>query len=130
MWNRITKQKATIKFKPSSQICFQNVYHDHQVKANKTLNMNKERSGRRITTKNSKILKRYGKHPKKMQQNIEAVRQASEKNEGRISARRNGLGISPSSFCRIIKDLRWYPYRMIRRLDLKRCWLWETLPFC
>ena len=53
--------------------------------------MNKERSGRRIATRK--------------QQNIEAVRQASGKNEGKISVRRNGLGISPLSFRRIIKDL-------------------------
>ena len=71
-----------------------------------SLNMNKGRSGRRITTRT--------------QEYIAAVRQALERNQGRISARRNGLRISPSSFCRIIKkDLRWYPYRMIRRYNLK-----------
>ena len=59
---------------------------------NKTLNMNKERSRRRITTRK--------------QQNIEAVQQASKKNEERISVTRNGLRISPSSFCQITKDLR------------------------
>ena len=65
-----------------------------------SLNMNKGRSGRRITTRK--------------------YRSSTEKNQGRISARRNGLGISPSSFCRIIKkDLRWYPYKMIRRQNLK-----------
>ena len=62
--------------------------------------MNEIRSGRRISTRTQK--------------NIEAVRQ------GRISARRNGLGISPSSFCRIIKkDLRWYTYKIIRLHNLK-----------
>ena len=72
-----------------------------------SLNMNKGRSARRITTR--------------AQQNIETVWQALEKNQGKISVRRNGLGTSPSSFCRIIKkDLRCYPYRMIRRHDLKR----------
>ena len=56
-------------------------------------------SGRRITTRTQKAL---------------------EINQGRIGARRNGLGISASSFCRIInKDLRWYPYKMIRRHNLK-----------
>ena len=67
--------------------------------------MSKGRSGRRIANRT--------------QENIEAVRQALERNQGRISARRNGLGVSPSSFCRIIKkDLRWYPYKMIRRHNL------------
>ena len=47
-----------------------------------SFNMNKARSGRRITTRT--------------QENIQAVWQALEKNHGRISARRNGIGISPS----------------------------------
>ena len=51
-----------------------------------SLNMNKGRLGRRITTRT--------------QGNIEAVRQALERNQERISARRSGLGISPSSFWR------------------------------
>ena len=43
-----------------------------------------------------------------------------ERNQGRINTRRNGFGISPSSFCRIIeKDSRWFPYKMIRCLNLK-----------
>ena len=54
-----------------------------------SLNMNKGRSARRITTR--------------AQQNIETVWQALEKNQGKIRVRRNGLGILPSSFCRIIK---------------------------
>ena len=59
-----------------------------------SLNMNKERSRRRTTIRT--------------QENIEAVRQALERNQGRISARRSGLGISSSSFCWIIKkDLLW-----------------------
>ena len=46
------------------------------------LNVNKGRSGRRITTRT--------------QENIHAVWQALEKDQGRISARRNGLRILPS----------------------------------
>ena len=46
--------------------------------------MNKGRSGRRITTKT--------------QENIELVWQAWERNQERTSARRDGLGISPSLF--------------------------------
>ena len=70
------------------------------------LNMNKGRSGRRITTRT--------------QENIETVREALDSNQERISGRRDGLGIPLSSFCRIIKkDLHWYPCKMIRRHDLK-----------
>ena len=52
--------------------------------------MNKGRSGRRITTRK--------------QENIEVVWQALERNQGRISAIRNRLGILPSLFCQITKD--------------------------
>ena len=47
-----------------------------------SLNMNKGISRRRITTRT--------------QENIEVIRQAVERDQGRISARGNGLGISPS----------------------------------
>ena len=71
-----------------------------------SLNMNKGRSGRRVTTRT--------------QENTEMVQKALEQNQERISARRNGLQILPSSFCRTIKKvLRWYPYKMIRRHNLK-----------
>ena len=62
-----------------------------------SLNMNRGRSEGRITTIT--------------QENIEATRQALGRNQRRI----NGSGISLSSFCRIIKkNMRWYPYKMIR----------------
>ena len=68
-----------------------------------SLNMNKGRSGKRVTTRTQ-----------------ETVQKALEQNQERISARRIGLQILPSSFCRTIKkDLRWYPYKMIRRHNLK-----------
>ena len=68
--------------------------------------MNKRSSERKITTRK--------------QENMEEVRQAVERNQGRISARRNGFRISPSLFCWIVKkDLPWHPYKMIRRHNLK-----------
>ena len=71
-----------------------------------SLNMNKGRSERRVTTRTK--------------ENTETVQKALEQNQERISARRNGLQILPSSFCRTIKKvLRWYPYKMIRRHNLK-----------
>ena len=54
-----------------------------------------------------------------------------ERNQGRINTRRNGFGISPSSFCRIIeKDSRWFPYKMIRCLNLKDGNCERRSPFC
>ena len=71
-----------------------------------SLNINKARSGRRITTRTW--------------ENTEIVQQALEKNQGWISARRNELAISTSLFCWIIKtDLRWNPCKMIRHHNLK-----------
>ena len=35
------------------------------------------------------------------------------------SARRNVLGMAKSSWCRIRKDLRYHPYRVVRRQELK-----------
>ena len=65
-----------------------------------SLNTNEGRSGRIISTRTK--------------ENIEAVRETLERNQGRISARKNGLGISPSLFCQILKkELPWYPYKMI-----------------
>ena len=56
-----TKRKAKTKFKPSSELCFQNVYQQIKPQFEKkikkyerdgtSLNMNKGRSGRRITTR-------------------------------------------------------------------------------
>ena len=66
-----------------------------------SLKMNKGRSGRRITTKTK--------------ENIGAVRQALEGNQGIISAIRHGLGIPASSCCQIIKiGLRLYLLKIIR----------------
>ena len=68
--------------------------------------MNKGKSERRTATRTQEI--------------IEAVCQALERNQGRITARKNGLAISPSLFCqRINKDFSWYPYKMIRCHNLK-----------
>ena len=71
-----------------------------------SLKMNKGRSRRRITTKTK--------------ENIEAVQQALEGNQGIISARRHGLGIPPSSICQIIKiDLHLDLFKIIRHHNLK-----------
>ena len=103
------------KFKPSSDLCFQSVCHQIKPKFENflrtygrdgvSLSMNKGRSGREITTRT--------------QENMEAVRQSLERNQGRVNARRNGLGISLSWFCWIIKeDWYRYPYKMIRRYNV------------
>lgn len=110
------KPKATIKFKPISELCFQDFYNQIKPQFKKILqsikyerhdtflNMNKGKSGKRITAIAQKTLKWYSK----------------EKNQERISARRNDSGISPSFCCQILKkDLCWYPYKVTRHHHLK-----------
>lgn len=46
-------------------------------------------------------------------EHIQAFQEALEVNNGRLHAKRNGLGISTSSFCRITKkDLHQHPFEM------------------
>ena len=53
------------------------------------------------------------------EENVAAVRYLLEENPENVSARRNGLVISRSSFNRITKfKLRWHPYRMHIRHSL------------
>ena len=67
-------------------------------------NLNKERSGRQRTART--------------QSNINAVTQSLQQN-GRRSARRNGCGVSPSSFCRIVKEINFHPFVLVKRQKLK-----------
>ena len=62
------KKEAKIKFKPSSELCFQNVYHHHQIKPNKTVNMKKKDHWEKLPRENNKTLKRYGKYREKMKE--------------------------------------------------------------
>ena len=83
-------------------------------------NSKKKKSMRRMAHLQVWIKEDQGEELPQTQKNIEVVRQRLERNQGRISARRNGWGISPSLFYQIIKkDLPWYPYKMIRRHSLK-----------
>ena len=68
-------------------------------------NRNKGNSGRRRVARS--------------EENVAAVRNLLEENPENVSARRNGLGISRSSFNRITKfELRWHPYRIHIRHSL------------
>jgi hypothetical protein len=73
-----------------------------------SFNLNKGRSGRRRTAR--------------CPENIAAVTDVlanQEAGEQRISARRNGLGLSSATFNRITRlDLQLYPYQMIKRHQL------------
>ena len=52
-------------------------------------------------------------------ENIETVREVLERNPRAVSCRRNGTGISKTSFQRIVtRDLRWHPYKMTIRHQL------------
>ena len=63
------------------------------------------------------------------QQNVDLVRNECE-NNGLRSSRRNGLGLSQSSFVRIIKELKFHPYILIKRQKLKRGDSAQRLTFC
>ena len=70
-----------------------------------SLNLNKGRSGRRRTVRS--------------EENVAAVRRAIQENP-QVSMRRNGQAISKSSFHRIVRqEMRWYPYRMLCRHQLR-----------
>ena len=69
------------------------------------LYMNKGRSGRRITTR--------------IQENTEAVWQSLERNQRRISARRNESVILPSLFCQIIRTSLGTHIEMVIHHNLK-----------
>ena len=69
------------------------------------LYMNKGRSGRRITTR--------------IQENTEAVEQSLERNQRRISARRNESVILPSLFCQIITTSLGTHIEMVIHHNLK-----------
>ena len=70
-----------------------------------SLNRNKSNSGRRRTARN--------------EANIAAVRELLEETPRGVSARRNAVAVSKSSFNRITKlDIRWHLYRMHVRHEL------------
>jgi len=80
------------------------------------LNLNKNRSGRRRTART--------------QGNINNVQQSLQQN-GRRSSTRNGLGLTRSSFLRIVhNDIKLYSYVLIRRKKLKPEDPARRLQFC
>lgn len=72
-----------------------------------SLNRNPNNSGRRRTGRS--------------QENIDEVQEALENNPKEITCRENGLGLTSATFNRICRlDLKWHPYRMTRRHQLKQ----------
>ena len=70
------------------------------------MNRNAKNSGRKRTARS--------------EENIDAVQAALEQNPKGITCRGNGLNLSRATFNRICRiDLRWHPYRMVRRHQLK-----------
>ena len=55
---------------------------------------------------------------------------ASLQENGRRSCRRNGLNLTPSSFHRIVKDIKVHPYVLIRRQKLENADPPRRLAFC
>jgi len=69
-----------------------------------THNLNKERSGRRRTVRTPG--------------NIALVQNVLRRN-GKRSSRRNGLNLSPTSFRRIVKEIKFHPYLLVSRQKLE-----------
>ena len=67
-------------------------------------NLHKGRSGRPRTART--------------EANIDRVRESLE-NNGLRSSRRNGMGLSQSSFVRIMRDIKFHPYILIKRQKLR-----------
>ena len=81
-----------------------------------SLNLNKGRSGRRKSARTD--------------DNIATVQQELDNNP-HVSARRNGLGLSKSSFQRIVRrDIRWYPYKMRLRHQLLEADMPKRRQYC
>ena len=77
-------------------------YEDHAT----SLNRNAKNSGRRRTGRSNN--------------NIDLVQRTLENNPDGVSCRENGVGLSSATFNRICRlDLKWHPYRMKRRHQLK-----------
>ena len=64
LWNHIMKQKATVKFKPSSELCFQNLYHQIKPQFKKMPKSMRGMvdQGEELPQEHKKILERYGKY--------------------------------------------------------------------
>ena len=78
-------------------------------------NLHKRRSGRPRTART--------------QANIDHVQQSLE-NNGLRSSRRNGLGLSQSSFVRIINDINFHPYILIKRQKFRPGDPAQRMAFC
>ena len=79
--------------------------------------MNAKRSGRRRTGRS--------------QENIDAVQNVLENNPDGVSCQINGLGLPSATFNRIVRiDLKWHPYRIQRRHELKAADFARRTEFC
>ena len=64
-------------------------------------------------------------------ENIDRVQETLKDNPDNIACRRNGLGLSKSTFNRICKiDLKWHPYKMRERHELKPTDPGRRIQFC
>ena len=66
-----------------------------------------------------------------MQDTIDAVQVAFQNNPRGVTCRINGLGLSKSTFNRIVaKDLKWHPYKIHKRQQLKDGDFERRMGFC
>ena len=100
---------------PPSDRTIKNTFNKF-VREGTCLNCNRNRSGRPKTARTK--------------ENIQNVRQSLQQ-DGRRSARRNGLGLTKSSFLRIIHlDIKFHPYVLVKRKKLKPEDPARRLQFC
>ena len=78
-------------------------------------NLNKERSGRRHTVRTPG--------------NIALVQNVLRRN-GKRSSRRNGFNLSPTSFRRIVKEIKFHPYLLVSRQKLEPVDPSRRVTFC
>ena len=98
------RQKYPDRDPPNKTTIWRNIqkYEAHGT----SLNRNKGNSGRKRTGRSN--------------ENIDTVQETLEGNPSGVSCRENGLGLPSATFNRICRlDLKWHPYRMKRRHQLK-----------
>ena len=70
LWNQIVKQKTTVKFKPSSELCFQNLYQQIKPQFKKMPKSMREMAdqGEELPQEHKKKLEWYGKYWKEIKE--------------------------------------------------------------
>ena len=112
---RLFQQQFPDRLPPTDMTIYRNVnkYSQHGT----SLNRNSGNSGRPRSARTI--------------ENIDRVQEVLEEDPRSVSCRRNGLGLGKSSFNRIVRsDLKWHPYKMRIRHELKPNDPTRRIEFC